>query len=72
MTDRSEYFRRYHLANREARLARMRAHYEANREAIAIKRAAYQRRYWHRVGYLKRLNRDVTTQLERFHETRSP
>lgn len=69
MTDRH---RLYYLKNREAVTARQRARYADNKPAITAARAVYQRRYWHRVGYLKRLNRIVDKQLERFHETNIP
>ena len=72
MSDRSEYFRRYYQDHREEILAKKRAHYHANKERISLGRAAYQRSYWHRVGFLKRLNRIVDHALERFHATRRP
>lgn len=72
MTDRSDYDRRRYQENRETILAKRYAHYHANKDAISARRASYQRRYWHRVGFLKRLNREVTAQLERFHATRRP
>lgn len=64
--DRREYYRRYYQEHREEILVKRAAHYRANRERIAIKRAPQHRRYWHRVGFLKRLNRIVTQQLARY------
>ena len=72
MTDRSEYFRRYYQDHREEILVKRRAHYHEHKAAIRARRASYQRSYWHRTGFLKRLNRIVTRQLERFHATRRP
>jgi hypothetical protein len=64
--DRREYFRRYYQENREAILAKRHAYYQANKARIGQRRAAAQRRYWHRIGFLKRLNRLVNRSIARF------
>jgi hypothetical protein len=66
MADRREYWRRYYRENRERITAQRRAFYAENQAVISERRAAYQRRYWRRVGFLRRLNREVARRLKRF------
>jgi hypothetical protein len=65
--DRTDYNRRYYLENRERIRAQQARYYASNRARITERRAPGQRIRWHRVGYLRRLDRIVDNLIARFH-----